>query len=49
MLGARRNTIEVNRAGRHTAENGKQPMIVSTMRVQFVRKKEEDDIPTIPG
>jgi len=48
MLGAGRNTVEVNRAGRQTAEDRKQAMMVDTMRVEFVRKKEEDDILTIP-
>ena len=49
MLGAGRNTIKVNRAGRQTAEDRKQAVMVSTVRVELVRQQELDDILTISG
>jgi len=47
MLGADGKAIEVNRAGRQTAEDRKQSTIVCAMRVQLVRKQNERYIPTI--
>ena len=49
MFDAVRNTIEVNRAGGHTAEDRKQAMMVSAVCIELVPKKDEDDIPNHTG